>query len=50
MSSVKVPLHPGGQPRNITLVILEALYEYLKPTLYLDEIVIFCRTNFPFAI
>jgi hypothetical protein len=46
-SSVKAPPNKGGRPRSITLVMLEALCEHLleKPTLYLDEMVVFCGTN-----
>lgn len=46
--SVKVPLIKGGRPRSITPVMLEALCDYLieKPTLYLDEMVIFLCDEF----
>jgi transposase len=41
--SVKAPPNKGGRPRNITPVMLDALYEHLleKSTLYLDEIAVF---------
>jgi transposase len=37
---VRAPLIPGGRPRVITPVVLEALFDHLleKPDLYLDEI------------
>lgn len=47
-SSVKAPPIIDGRPCNITLVILEALCDYLveKPALYLDEIAIFLWDEF----
>jgi hypothetical protein len=46
--SVKAPPIKGGRPRNITPVMLEALYEHLidKPALYLDEIAVFLWDEF----
>lgn len=46
--SVKAPQIKGGPPRSITLVMLEALCDYLieKPTLYLDEMVVFLWDEF----
>jgi hypothetical protein len=46
--SVKAPLIKGGRPRNITLVMIEALCDYLiaKPALYLDEMAIFLWDEF----
>lgn len=42
-SSVKAPPNRRGRPRNLTLVIIQALYDYLleKPYLYLNKIVLF---------
>lgn len=45
--SVKSPPKKGGRPRSITPDMLEALCDYLleRPTLYLNEMAIFCRTD-----
>jgi transposase len=49
---VRVPLIPGGRPRVITPVMLEALCEYLleKPDLYLDETAEFLYDEFNLLI
>lgn len=45
---VRAPLIPGGRPRVITAVMLEALYDHLleKPDLYLDEMAEFLSDEF----
>lgn len=45
--ATRAPAKSGGRPRSITPPMVDALYEYLleKPTLYLDEMMLFCGTN-----
>lgn len=49
---VRAPLTPGGRPRSITPLILEALCDYLleKPDLYLDEMAEFLYDEFDVVV
>ncbi|KAJ6150244.1 hypothetical protein N7471_001443 [Penicillium samsonianum] len=51
-SSVKALPIKGGRPRNISLVMLEALCDHLveKPALYLDEMAVFLWDEFALQV